>query len=153
MKFAKQVFAAAASIAVLTGPAVADERATKADVISQVNAVVALYKKVGKDQAIQEVNTAPAFKIKGMNVMIQSNGFALASSLNPKLVGKNMLEVKDPNGVEFAKECLRIARLPGDNWVEYQFINPETKKVEDRIMHCKALPGTDAVTSAAISKT
>jgi signal transduction histidine kinase len=107
---------------------------------------------VGVEQATKDFNTGPDWKVKGMNVILNDmKGLVLASSLNERLVGKNTLEIKDPNGKEFVKEMVATA-TKGEGWVDYQFINPETKKLEERSMFVKRLPGSDLFVGVAITK-
>lgn len=40
----------------------------------------------------------------------------------------------------------------GEGWVDYQFINPESKKLEERSMFVKRLPGSDLFVGVAITK-
>lgn len=125
---------------------------TRADAQQQVGAAVNLVKKVGVEQASKEVNTAPEWKTKGMNVIVNHvNGTVLASSLNERLVGKNTLESKDPSGKEFVKEFVAVAKK-GEGWVDYQFINPTTKKLEERSMFVRGVPGTEVFVGVAITK-
>lgn len=126
--------------------------ATKNEAIAQVNAAIAHIKKVGAEQAIKDVNSKDEWKAKGMNVVVNDfKGVVLASSLNPKLVGKNTLEIKDPSGKEFVKEFNATASK-GEGWIDYQFINPETKKLEERAMFVKKAAGMDGYVGVAITK-
>lgn len=126
--------------------------ATRAEAQAQVAAAIAHAKKVGVEQAIKDINTAPEWKVKGMNVLInETKGVVLASSLNERLIGKNMLEAKDPTGKEYVKEMVAIVQR-GEGWVDYQFMNPESKKIEDRTIFVRRLPGSEAFVGVAISK-
>ncbi len=126
--------------------------ASRAEAQAQVNAAIAHTKKVGIEQATKDINTGPDWKVKGMNVILNDmKGLVLASSLNERLVGKNTLEIKDPSGKEFVKEMVATAQK-GEGWVDYQFINPETKKLEERSMFVKRLPGADVFVGVAITK-
>ncbi len=49
---------------------------------------------------------------------------------NPKLVGKNMLEVPDVDGKLFRKDIVEIARKKATGWVDYKYKNPATGKIE-----------------------
>lgn len=126
--------------------------ATKAEAVAQVNAAIAHIKKVGAEQGIKDVNSGAEWKTNGMNVVVNEfKGLVLASSLNDKLIGKNTLEIKDPSGKEFVKEFSATAQK-GEGWVDYQFINPTTKKLEDRSMFVKKAVGVDGYVGVAISK-
>ena len=126
--------------------------ATRAEAQAQVAAAVAYAKKVGTEQATKDINTGPEWKSKGMNVILNNvNGLVLASSLNERLVGKNTLEMKDPSGKAFVKEMVAAAEK-GEGWIDYQFINPESKKLEERAMFVRKVPGTDVFVGVAITK-
>lgn len=125
---------------------------SRADAQAQVAAAVAHVKKVGVDQAIKDFNTAPEWKVKSMNVIFDTmKGVVLASSLNERLVGKDTFEMKDPSGKEFVKEMAATAQK-GEGWVNYQFINPETKKLEERAMFVRKVPSYDGFIGVAVSK-
>lgn len=126
--------------------------ATKPEATAQVNAAIAHFTKVGPEQAIKDINSGPEWKAKGMNVIVDDmKGQVMASSLNEKLVGKTTLEMKDPSGKAFVKEFAATAQK-GEGWVDYQFINPETKKLEERSMFVKKIPNFDGFVGVAITK-
>lgn len=126
--------------------------ATRDEAKSQVNAAIAHVKKVGVDQATKDFNTGADWKVKSMNVVFNDmKGVVLASSLNDKLVGRNTWEIKDPSGKEFVKEFAATAQK-GEGWVDYQFMNPESKKLEERSMFVKRVPGFEGYIGVAITK-
>lgn len=126
--------------------------ATKDEAAAQVNAAIAHIKKAGIEQAVKDVNSAPDWKVKAMNVnVVDGKGVVLASSLNERLIGKNTLESKDPSGKFFVKDFIATAQK-GGGWVDYQFINPETKKLEERSMFVKKGEGFDGFVGVAITK-
>jgi len=87
-----------------------------------------------------------------MNVIVNNmSGMVLASSLNERLVGKSTLELKDPSGKEFVKEFVSTAKK-GEGWVDYQFINPETKKLEERSMFVRKVESGEQFVGVAITK-
>lgn len=127
-------------------------QATRADAQAQVTAAVTHVKKVGVETAIKDFNTAPEWKVKGMNVILNEyKGTVLASSLNDRLIGKNTLESKDPSGKEFVKEMVATAQK-GEGWVDYQFINPQSEKLEERSMFVRGVPGFEGFVGVAITK-
>ncbi len=132
-------------------PAFADG-GIKDDARNQANAAVAQIKKFGLEQAVKDINSAPEWKTKEINVnVVDFKGVVLASSLNEKLRGKDTLESKDPSGKAFVKEFIVTAQK-GEGWVDYQFINPVSKKLEERSMFVKRAPGADAFVAVAITK-
>ena len=126
--------------------------ATPAEAQAVATAAVSHIKKVGTEQAVRDFNTAVEWKNKGVNVnLIDMKGLCLASSLNERLVGKQTLEMKDPSGKEFVKE-FNAAAQKGEGWVDYQFVNPETKKLEERSMFVRKVPGFEGYIGVAITK-
>jgi signal transduction histidine kinase len=127
--------------------------ASRDDAVAQVNAAVAHMKKVGADQAIEEFNSEGRWKTNGMTVLvIDAKGVVKASSLNHKLLGKTTLELRDPTGISFAKEAIKIVSTVGEGWVEFQFLNPESRKVVDRVMFVKKPPAGDGFVAVAMDK-
>jgi len=51
------------------------------------------------------------------------------------LDGKNMLEYKDPKGVSLFKDFVKICKNQGAGIVKYQWENPISKRVEDKISY------------------
>jgi signal transduction histidine kinase len=84
-------------------------------------------------------------------ILNEFKGTVLASSLNDRLIGKNTLESKDPSGKEFVKEMVATAQK-GEGWVDYQFINPQSKKLEERSMFVRRVPGFEVFVGVAITK-
>ncbi|MBI5716197.1 MAG: cache domain-containing protein [Burkholderiales bacterium] len=126
--------------------------ASRAEAQSQVAAAVEHVKKVGPEQATKDFISQSQWKVKGMNVIFNDmKGVVLASSLNERLIGKQTFEMKDPSGKEFVKEFTRTAQK-GEGWVDYQFINPETKKLEERSMFVRRVPGFEGYVGVAITK-
>lgn len=151
MKFNTRFVAGLAVGIALAGAAWANG-ASRAEAQAQVNAAIAHFKKVGTEQAPKDFNTAAEWKVKGMNVVLNDmKGLVISSSLNEKLIGSSTWELKDPSGKEFVKEFAATAQK-GEGWVDYQFINPETKKLEERSMFVKRVPGFDGYLGVAITK-
>lgn len=126
--------------------------ATRADAQGLAGNALAHIKKVGTEQAVKDFNGATEWKTKGINLnVVDMKGVVLASSLNERLIGKNTYESKDPNGKEFVKEFIATAQK-GEGWVDYVFMNPETKKLEERSMFVRKVPGFEGFVAVAITK-
>ena len=63
--------------------------------------------------------------------VLDHQGIARAN-INPKLIGMNMWEATDPDGVKFTQEAVRIGDATGTGWVTYKFTNPVSKKIEPK---------------------
>jgi len=64
----------------------------------------------------------------------------LAHGANEKLVGKVLIDLKDQNGKQFMRELVDVAATKGEGWVDYDWANPTTKKVEGKSTFVKAHP-------------
>ena len=128
---------------------------SRPDIVDLVNKTISHAQKVGVAQAAADVNAQADWKVKGLNtVMFNFDGLNLASAINPRIVGKMMIEAKDPSGKQFVKEFIGIAKsAKGEGWVEFQFLSPETNQVEPRIMFVRRVPGQEALVGVAASKT
>ncbi|MFS2003378.1 cache domain-containing protein [Duganella sp. CT11-25] len=56
----------------------------------------------------------------------------LCNAGSPRTVGKDMIEMKDMDGKYFNKEMLEIAKTKGSGWLEYKWVNPKTKNIQDK---------------------
>lgn len=54
------------------------------------------------------------------------------ATLNPKLIGVNMWDSTDPDGVKFTQEPIKIGDATGTGWFSYKFTNPISKKIEPK---------------------
>lgn len=113
----------------------ASERGTPAEAQAMAQKAVALVKSAGKDKAFAEFNKLEqggTFKDRDLYVMVyDKNGVNLAHGANPKLHGKNLMELKDADGKLIVKGLVDTAfGGSGKGWVEYNWPNPVTKAVE-----------------------
>jgi cytochrome c len=58
------------------------------------------------------------------------------------LIGKDLIDAKDPDGKLFIKERGELARQQSSFWQNYKFMNPTTKKIEPKEMYCERLNET-----------
>jgi signal transduction histidine kinase len=70
------------------------------------------------------------------------DGTVRAHGANEKMVGKNLIGLKDITGKAFVQERVDLAKSKGTFWQDYQFTNPETKKIEPKAMYCERLDET-----------
>ena len=104
----------------------------KSEVTGLVKKAVIHIKENGKEAALAEFNNANGKFVKGeLYVFAYSlQGVIIAHPMNPKLVGKDMLEIKDADGKYFTKEFIATVNGPGKGWVDYRWTNPVSKKIE-----------------------
>jgi hypothetical protein len=64
-------------------------------------------------------------------VVIDRQG-VVRSTLNQKLIGVNMWEATDPDGVKFTQQSWKSTEQSPTAWVSYKFTNPVSKKIEPK---------------------
>lgn len=129
----KKIFLALSVMACLH-PAVAAEKGTADEAVTMVKKAVELVKASGKDKAFAEFNDPHGKFVKGdLYVMVYDmDGLNKAHGANPKLVGKNLIGIKDANGVPIVKSFIELAQSKGKGWVDYKWPNNITKAVEPK---------------------
>ncbi|MBI1922487.1 MAG: cache domain-containing protein [Geobacter sp.] len=118
----------------ITGGSVAAERATAREAEAMVKKAVAYIKANGKDKAFAEFNNHNGkFTIKDLYITVYGmNGKCLAHGQNAKMVGKDLIELKDADGKFLIKDRMEIAKSKGKGWQDYKYTNPLTKTIEEK---------------------
>ena len=121
-------FALAATPALANGP-------TEKDAIAMVERGVALIKAKGKDEMIKKINAKDAEYVQGelyIDMRDLKTGIVLAHPYNPSIVGKDLTDVPDANGKKYRREIIELAAAKGKGWVDYQYKNPTSGKIEPK---------------------
>ena len=100
----------------------------------------------GKPSFLGEVfRTSGMFHAKPGNPLYlfvyDMNGVVLAHGADAGLIGVNRINVKDPDGKQYAKEFLSVSQKKNGGWVDYKRLNPETKKIEEKTSYVLAGDG------------
>ena len=112
----------------------AAEFGTAAEAEAMVKKAIQLIKADGRDKAFAEINN-PKGKFVDRDLYIfvyDMDGKCVAHGFNPKMIGKELIEMKDPDGKYFVKERIEIAKTKGHGWQDYKFTDPITKKLEPK---------------------
>jgi signal transduction histidine kinase len=130
---------------VVSVSAMAQDHGNKDEAKALATAALAHIKKVGNDQAFKDFTSDKAnWTKKDLYVFsMEMKGVVLAHGANEKLVGKNLIELKDQNGKAFAREFIDVGSTKGEGWVDYDWAHPVTKKVEGKTSYVKRIPGFD----------
>ncbi len=88
----------------------------------------------GKEKALAEISTPKGMFDKGELYVFAYDlqGVMLAHPNNPALIGQNLIAVPDAEGKLFRKEIVEKAKAKGSGWVDYIYLNPETKRQEHK---------------------
>jgi cytochrome c len=102
---------------------------------AMVDKAVVLVKQVGAEQAFAAFND-PAnkdFHDRDLYVFVRSmDGNTVAHGANKGMIGHTSLELKDADGKLYNKEMIELAGTKGSGWVEYRWVNPMDKKIEQK---------------------
>ena len=104
-----------------------------------VKKTAAFLKANGREKTLTEISNPKGQFVKGELYIfaIDMNGVTLAHGANPKLVGKNMIDLKDPDGKPFIREFVNTAKK-GSGWVDYKWTNPVSKKIEEKTSYIES---------------
>jgi cytochrome c len=132
----KFVFAFLA-VAMSFGAQAADQRASKDEAVAMVKKAIEYLRQNGKEKAFAEFSKPQgAFVDRELYVVVEDmTGTMLAHGANPKLIGKNLMDIKDMNGKAFVREQVEVAKTKGSGWVDFQWNNPVTQKMEPRSVY------------------
>ena len=135
---------AVAACALMPSLHAADGGATRADAEAMVKKAVAHIKKDGDTKAYADfTGKSPQFILQDLYIVVyRLDGTVLAHGSNTKMVGKNLIELKDIDGKAFVKERVELGKSKGSFWQDYKFTNPENKKIEPKQMYCEKLNDT-----------
>ena len=119
----------------------AAEFANQAEAQALVKKGVIYIKTNGKDKGYAEfTNKDSGFKDRDLYLVVYGlDGTVHAHGANEKMVGKNLIALKDIDGKEFVKERVELARTKPQFWQDYKFTDPLTKKVMAKAMYCERL--------------
>jgi signal transduction histidine kinase len=129
----------------------AAEKGSADEAVAMVRKAGEFLKKHGKEKAFAEFNNPKGqFIQKDLYIftfLANGDGIEQANGANIKLVGKNVLEMKDADGKFLIKDILALGMgKEGKGWVDYKWPNPSTgsldskrtyvERVEDVVIGC-----------------
>jgi cytochrome c len=147
MKFMSLLRVAVGAIAtsfLMSGAAFAAEQGSAAEAEAMVKKATAYIKANGPEKAYEEFTNGKSFKDRDLYIIVYDlNGKNLAQGANPKLVGKDLIGLKDPDGKPLIQMFVDLAKTKGKGWVEgYKFLNPVTQKIEGKAMYLERMGDT-----------
>ncbi len=134
MKMVMSFMLAVCLAAGITGASFAAERATAKEAETMVKKAVAYIKANGKDKAFVEFdNHKGKFTNKDLYITVYDlNGKCLSHGQNAKMIGKDLIELKDADGKYFIKERMEVAKTKGKGWQDYKNTDPLSKSIEHK---------------------
>lgn len=130
----------------------AGANASAAEATAMVKKGVAFIKASGKEKGYAEISTKGGqFSDRDLYLTVYGlDGTVRAHGANEKMIGKNLIDLKDVDGKAFVKERVELAATKPTFWQDYKFTNPVTKKIEPKSMYCEKLD--DGVVCGGIYK-
>ena len=140
----RQFILAGATLISLCGAAVAQEKATAGEAEAMVKKAVGFIAANGPEKAYAEIGDKKGqFTDRDLYIVVYGlDGKVLAHGANAKLVGKDLLDAQDVDGVYYVKERVEAAKAKPSFWQDYKFTNPMTKKIEPKRMYCERVAET-----------
>ena len=122
---------------VMMGAASAADQGTAAEAEAMVKKAVAYLKANGNEKTYEEITNGKQFKDRDLYLFVYDfAGKNLAHGANPKLVGKDLSGLKDPDGKPIIPPLIEIAKGKGKGWSEsFKFRNPVTEKMEPKVVY------------------
>jgi signal transduction histidine kinase len=120
------------------------DNVTPKEAEAMVKKGVAFIKASGKDKGYAEITSKQSmFRDRDLYLVVYGlDGKVWAHGANPKMVGQDLIDLKDVDGKEFVRERVQLGKAKASFWQDYKFTNPVTRKVEPKSMYCERLDAT-----------
>jgi signal transduction histidine kinase len=153
MKKLIQAVSLSLSLALFAHGALAQDRGNKEEAKAMADAAASHVKKVGAEKAFKDFSTDKAtWNKKDLYVVaFDWAGNCLAHGANEKLIGKNLIEMKDQSGKLFTKAMIDSTKgAAGSGWTDYEWVHPVTKKLEAKSTYSVKLAGFEGLVGVGI---
>ena len=139
-------------MAVMTA-AIAGDRGTANDAVALVKKGISYMQKNGKDNLIRAVNSKDQQMLdRDLYLSVWDlKANVLAHGANSRLVGKDIIELKDADGKAFMREIVSKAATATSGWVDYKWTDPVTKEIQPKSAYFET--ANDVIVSSGYYKT
>ncbi len=120
-----------------------ESKGTKEEAVAMVKKAVAAIKADGKEKTFSAIDDPNGpYRDRDLYVVVYDlSGKCLAHGANPKQIGKDLLELRDPDGKFFVKERVELGKTKDSFWQDYKFLNPSNKLIEPKSMYLEKVDG------------
>ena len=141
LSFSTSLLSAAVLSFMMAGAVQAADQGTAAEAEAMAKKAVAYIKANGPEKAAEEFTHGKSFKDRDLYISyLDFTGKMLAHGSNPKLVGKDLIGLKDPEGKLMVQMAIEVAKTKGHGWTEnYKFKNPTTEKLQEKAMYVERI--------------
>lgn len=140
--FRNVLIAAVAMIGLVTTTlAIGAERGTRDEAVAMVERAIAQFEAEGLEALVASVNAQdPRYLDRDLYVYINSQtGQSVAHAARPALVGAELWDVQDPDGLFFIREIAKFASKNQTGWVDYKNADPKTGSIKAKSAYVYAL--------------
>lgn len=140
----KTLCIAATATFVMASAVQAADQGTAAEAEAMAKKAVAYIKTNGPEKSAEEFTNGKSFKDRDLYISyLDFTGKMLGHGSNPKLVGKDLIDLKDPEGKFMVKMAIEVAKTKGHGWTDnYKFKNPTTEKLQEKAMYVERVGDT-----------
>lgn len=122
------------ALAITTSAFAASDRGTADEAVAMVKKAAAYLKANGKEKAFAEFSN-PKGQFVDRNLYIfaydlKGNNLAIGNGNASKMVGKNLSDMRDADGVYLIRNFIEIANTKGKGWSDYKWPNPSNSTIE-----------------------
>lgn len=112
-----------------------DECCTRDQLVCFVKEAVSFAKIYGKREALKEFKDSNGLFHRGELYIYAYDlkGRVISHGENPSLVGKNLWNLKDPNGVFIIQKMIRKVKARGKGWLHFYWFHPISKKIMKKV--------------------
>lgn len=117
---------------------------TEKDAIAMAERGAAMVKAKGKEEVMKRITAKDPDFVQGslyIDMRDVKTGIVLAHPYNPSIVGKDLTDVPDANGKKYRREIIELAAAKGKGWVDYQYKNPTSGKIEPKTTYILLVDG------------
>jgi signal transduction histidine kinase len=138
-----KLLATATALCLVSAAALANEP-TEKDAIAMAERGAAMVKAKGKEEVMKRISAKDPDFVQGslyIDMRDVKTGIVLAHPYNPSIVGKDLTDVPDANGKKYRREIIELAAAKGKGWVDYQYKNPTSGKIEPKTTYILLVDG------------
>ena len=123
-----------AGVVLLLGAAIVPASASTPDEAKALAEKAAALVASEGDKAFATLSDPKGDYVKGdLYIVVLDGKGVVHAHPNPKLVGVNMWDAEDPDGVKFTQELIKTVEGAESGWAKpYKFTNPTTKKIQTK---------------------
>jgi signal transduction histidine kinase len=116
-----------------------DKKGTAKEATAMVQNAIAHIKKAGREKAFADFdNPKGGFVDRDLYIVVYDlKGKVLAHGANAKMIGKDLIDLRDVDGKYFVRERVEMMSKSANatGWQDYKFMNPTTSQIEPKQMY------------------